>query len=534
VLAEARSSNDVLKEHSDAPLAEGTIVLAISQSGQDFPTLAALYHLRLRSGERAQERLFVLTGEADTLMGQVVGQCYARKAPWLGRIFANSGGYRPSEAATASANATHMTLCTLVLHVCERALSTPQSNHAVAIDAHDLVALYERRDLSADSHAREIVSTEGTQISEVAQRIAQQSRRFGWHVLEGITGFIGAAGVLQTNLQLGIPLRPSGLIGLALDPSASGLPAAFARGVATQLDVLFYLFLAPGIVWLLRLLQGRPMWHRQGTRELLIGDTPYVSRSVWLLSRRLFSLSYGFASIKPYFADNQDDLILTHEPLRGTLAVLGVPDGRRTHLGVHSSAAAMTAKQFASSRSFAGSGAEVVTLGPSTAGPAPGAHLSLPAAPIARSHRVLDLLLEGMFDSWERMLALQVLVTHMADAIAAFYPVAYDSSRTKDQVFAPTTAAPVSAAAFFGFGSVARNVMRFSRVSLPFELMERSFVGRASRISDEARRSVVPAPLTAPSMQARLSVPPQAPAGHVPIVPSSVAVLRSVPVGEES
>jgi hypothetical protein len=220
--------------------------------------------------------------------------------------------------------------------------------------------------------------------------------------------------------------------------------------------------------------------------------------------------------------------------LRGTLAVLGVPDARRAHLATHGSAASMTAKQFASSRSFAGSGAEVVTLGQSPASAAVGTHLSLPSGPVGRSNRVLDLLIEGMFDSWERMLAMQVLVTRMAEAIAAFRPLAYDPSRTKDQVFAPTTAAPVSAASFFGLGSVARSVARFSRVSLPFEMMERSFVGRASRTSDEARRSVVPAPLTAPSVQARLSLTPPPHTGHVPVVSvsQSVAVLHSVPIGD--
>lgn len=533
---EARSSNDVLKEQADTPLPEGTVVLAISQSGQDFPTLAALYHLRLRAGESGAERLFVLTGELDTLMGQVVHQSYARKAPWLGRVFCNSGGYRPSEAATASVSATHATLCELTLFLCERALHS-EHRHLLAIDAQDLRALCLRRDDSVDRHAADIVHAEGSRLSEVAQRIAKHGRRFSWHVLEGIVGFIGAAGVLQANLQLGVPLRPSGLIGLLGDLHAQGWPTTLLRSFATQLDVIFYLLLAPGIVWLLRLAQGRPMWHRQGTRELLIGDTPYVSRIVWLLSRRLFSLSYGFASIKPYAADNQDDLILTHEPLRGTLAVLGIPDARRPHLASHGAAAAMTAKQFSSSRSFAGSGAEVVTLGSGRSGPAPGAHLPLPRASITRSNRVLDLLVEGMFDSWERLLAMQVLVTRMAESIAAFYPLAYDPSRTKDQVFAPTTAAPVSAASFFGLAGVAR-VVRFSRVSLPFDLIERSFAERRSRVSqDEARLSVLPAPLTAPPMLERPSLVPAAPVPVVPVAPAapaaapSVAVLHSVPIG---
>jgi hypothetical protein len=78
--------------------------------------------------------------------------------------------------------------------------------------------------------------------------------------------------------------------------------------------------------------------------------------------------------------------------------------------------------------------------------------------------------MEGMFDSWERMLAMQSLLCQVAETVAGFYPLSYDPSRTKDQVFAPTTASPVSGAAFLGAGGRLREELRFSRVSLPFDI----------------------------------------------------------------
>jgi hypothetical protein len=236
--------------------------------------------------------------------------------------------------------------------------------------------------------------------------------------------------------------------------------------------VLYYLFLTPLFVWLIRLLQRRPALHRQGVRELLIGDTAYVRQIVWLLSRKLFSLSYGFASLKPYAADNQDDLAMTHEPLRGTLTLFGVPDGRREHLQAHESAAWMTAIQFASSRSVGGGRAEVITVGHEPASPLGIVHLKLPSVLLPPGRRVLELLIEGMFDSWERMLAMQALLCQAAATVAGVHPIAYDLSRTKDQVFAPTTASPVSVG-FLGRGGIAKEALRFSRTSLPFEILVR-------------------------------------------------------------
>jgi len=473
VRAEAMSSNEFLKDAAAGTTELGTVVLAVSQSGQDFPTMAALYQLRQSFGEAGHGRLFVLSGEADTLMGQAVGQSFAKRALWLGRILTNCGGYRPSEAATASVNATHAALCESLFVACDTARDFPDARHGLTLGKHDLSVLRARRDACVDEHAGLILGGGPTagKTPAIAKAIGLQSRRFSRHILEGIVALALAGGVLEANLAFGLKLKPSGLIGLLRGHAPASVGWLFTR-VAPQTDVLFYLFLAPLLVWLIRWLQRRPALHRQGVRELLIGDTAYVRQIVWLLSRKLFSLSYGFASLKPYAADNQDDLAMTHEPLRGTLTLFGVPDGRREHLQAHESAAWMTAIQFASSRSVGGGRAEVITVGHEPASPLGIVHLKLPSVPVPGGHRALELLLEGMFDSWERMLAMQVLLCQAAATVAGVHPIAYDLSRTKDQVFAPTTASPVSVG-FLGRGGIAKEALRFSRTSLPFEILVR-------------------------------------------------------------
>jgi len=463
VSARAISSNEFLSSGDTGLVEPGTVVLAISQSGQDFPTAAALCQLRTHFGESGHGRLFVLSGEADTLMGQAIGQSFSRRALWLGRILTNCAGYRPAEAATATVNATHATLCELLFVLRETAESMQQTHPRRVLAAADLEVLRARRDACIDRNVLDILSTP---TGEVAQQIRRFSQRLSRHVLEGAAAYMLAAFVLQANLAFGWQLKPSWLLALLPEP----LPSALRNALGAQLDIIYYLFLTPILIWLLRLLQRRPALHRQGTRELLIGDTAYVRKIVWLLSRKLFSLSYGFASLKPYAADVQDDLIMTHEPLRGTLALFGVPDGRRDPLRGAEAAAVMTAKQFASSRSLGGAGAEVITVGHS-AGLSGFAHLSLPSVPIERSHRALDLLIEGMYDSWERMLAMQTLLTQLAETVSSFHPFGYDASRTKDQVFAPTTASPVSCAALLNPAGLAREALRFSRTSLPFEIL---------------------------------------------------------------
>ncbi len=127
--ASAQSSNEILLEEASLVLDEHTVVLAVSQAGQDFPTLGALALLRQRLAALGHDAVFVLTGEIDSLMGQAVGQSYARGAHFSARIFNNLTGFRPSEAALLTVNATHHTFVELLLFLAQQAQDIRYFSH---------------------------------------------------------------------------------------------------------------------------------------------------------------------------------------------------------------------------------------------------------------------------------------------------------------------------------------------------------------------------------------------------------------------
>ncbi len=499
IAAQAISSNFVLREPDSIPVDRDTVVLAVSQSGQDFPTLGALLVLGQKLGPSSGQSLFVMTGEVDSLMGQAVGQQYAKGASFSRRIFVNESGFRPTEAAVATVSAMHHCLSELLLFLVRYGLDEEQfasPPYGLALTSVQLEELELRAKDCVNDHAPAIArSLSDGPVPTLAKQLTQQSSRWKWHIIEGVVGFLALVFVLELNLQLGLGVVPSSAVGWMTGVASAGLghaPEWLMLGGAIlggQLDVLFYAFLVPAVVWGMRTVQRRTTLHRHGPRELLIGDTRYVHKIIWLLARKLFSLSYGFASIKPYSADPQDELVMTHEPVRGTLVLLGIPDRRRAALSARAEAALMTAKQFDASRSLGGVGAEIVAVGhaQSDVGSFMAGQISLPASDIKETGPVVDRLCDGMYDSWERLLAMAVLLNGTARSVAALGPARYDRSRTKDQVFAPTTAAPVSAASIYQLLSRSNErYEQFQHLALPFDVQRSSW-----RVGAESVRTTV-------------------------------------------
>ncbi|CAI7777856.1 unnamed protein product [Closterium sp. NIES-54] len=94
------------------------IVLALSQSGQTFPTLHATRIL----AKHCPGRVFVCTGMLDCKMATAVGLSLAAASAagsdgaWCARVFHTHAGWRSAEPATVSAVACHATLTELLLH----------------------------------------------------------------------------------------------------------------------------------------------------------------------------------------------------------------------------------------------------------------------------------------------------------------------------------------------------------------------------------------------------------------------------------
>ena len=70
------------------------------------------------------------------------------------------------------------------------------------------------------------------------------------------------------------------------------------------LKVILFFFLC-----ILLLLQGRPLLARLGRRTVLVLDVPYVHQLLEAYVSKLFSLSYGVASVDVHGADPADQFV---------------------------------------------------------------------------------------------------------------------------------------------------------------------------------------------------------------------------------
>ncbi|CAI5520261.1 unnamed protein product [Closterium sp. Naga37s-1] len=109
--------------------ARQAIVLALSQSGQTFPTLHATRIL----AKHCPGRVFVCTGMLDCKMATAVGLSLAAASAagsdgaWCARVLHTHAGWRSAEPATVSAVACHATLTELLLHAARTLRSNADS-----------------------------------------------------------------------------------------------------------------------------------------------------------------------------------------------------------------------------------------------------------------------------------------------------------------------------------------------------------------------------------------------------------------------
>jgi len=115
---------------------------------------------------------------------------------------------------------------------------------------------------------------------------------------------------------------------------------------------------------LLRMVQGRSMLHRLGTRTVVIGDVPWVSQSLEAFTSKLFASAYSIASVNVYSGNPADHLVhrFTHRVTRGTLLAVGRPDGRLSALTSAENAVCLSVNQASSIQSL-GARCESLTVG---------------------------------------------------------------------------------------------------------------------------------------------------------------------------
>ena len=116
--------------------------------------------------------------------------------------------------------------------------------------------------------------------------------------------------------------------------TACGLVATWAFYVTRFFDSLIYVFLPQICITLIRLVQNRNLLHRMTGRTVVVGDIPWVAQAAEAFLSKIFACSYSAAGLNVLSGNPNDHLVHrhTHRVVRGSLLVVGRPDGRLSAL----------------------------------------------------------------------------------------------------------------------------------------------------------------------------------------------------------
>ena len=370
---------------------DNTVCIAMSHSGQTFPTLHATTIL-----ERAcPGRVFVVSGAVDTKMGAAVGQSMALGAPFSGRIFSTGAGWRAAEPATVSALAMHHLLTELLLHLARAFVQDAELARGglakplgLRFQRQDVTDMYTVRDAFVTAAVPCLTGVDalgGEVRTHVRDELLAQGRQWGWNILESAVVWASCATYISLAVIFGVPFFRV-LLNFAIrsiDPGShisydwtrpdftapewNGLNRLFTAlyYLAGVLDAGLFIFLPSILTCLLRAVQGRPVLARiKGRRTLVIADVPYVHQLLEMYVSKLFSLSFAVASVDVHGANGNDHFVhrFTHRVARGVMLAFGRPDGRmcsQTKVESWTLMALLQARTIAN----LGTGPEVLTLG---------------------------------------------------------------------------------------------------------------------------------------------------------------------------
>jgi hypothetical protein len=484
------SSNQILQQlkhnFGSLQLGKDSIILAVTQSGQTFPTIQAINTLDqlYRQGEISE--LFLLTGELGSFLGSpVIKVKEERLHERRHKIFVNGSGRRTSEPATVAVAAAQQTFTELLLYLAkniQRAVpnSTP---FGMTLSAESIDVLEKMKDDFVDVSVVQIMGATptGKKIdSSIEKELIRNGRKWAWHIIETPTAWaIHALYILITvgwAIPFGytIPLAKTLLTSIVwlLPISQDSLILQLLNFAVTLIDIGIYIF--GSWLWTLgiRYVQGRELLARIGKRSLVIGDVPWVNQLLKNYVSKLFSLSYGIASLDVHGANPEDDLLhdFGHRVVRGTLLFLGVPDGRKSDKLKHQeNAVIMTGKQADGVRNI-DVGPEVVVMGSNPEI----AHKGFTNAIILNNDdkhfhirndsvyfpsengqeqksekskeqkALIEELRESRFSAFERLLASYVFFWALAKKVASFPILGYEHWKSQSRTKIMTTAAPVS------------------------------------------------------------------------------------------
>ncbi|NJN24400.1 MAG: hypothetical protein HC810_08480, partial [Acaryochloridaceae cyanobacterium RL_2_7] len=470
----AMSSNQFLQEVQydleRLGLSCESIVFAITQSGQTFPTCQSLYICETLIQQHKLLEFFILTGQPGSFIGTSLAQSVFPGESCSRRIFDNHSGRRSAEAASCSVVATHHTLTQLLLYL------TTQM-HRVFPEASLLEIRLSRSDLQI---LRQIETGllyqdcftilgqsygQKDQVYTLYRHLVRSAKKWAFNIIECPLAWFIHTLYIFLSIGWSIPFETTIPVvrtsfNLILGGASIQLPPTlefWLNPCITLADITVYIFGSWFLTLGLRLIQGRSLWARTGKRTLVIGDIRWVHQVLSSFVSKLFALSYGIASVDVQSADPQDHLLhgFSHRVTRGTLLFLGIPDGRCSSMQQnHESSVLMTAKQAYGIQNF-GHGPEitVVSSNPNVQSQEFSHSIILPSLSHTHCHytgaspfynQYVEMIYESRYGSLKRLLASYVFFWAFAKSVASLPFLKYEFWKSQSRTKIMTTAAPVA------------------------------------------------------------------------------------------
>ena len=474
------SANEVLQQlnhnFGELYLGKDSLVLAITQSGQTFSTIQTINTFDTLCDRGIIGELFILTGELSSFINSAEGNggltaifpCDFLDNPHRQRIFVNGSGRRTAEPSTVTVAAAGQTLTELLFYIAKRMrrnfLHSQPYGMSLTLESLQVLAMMKEDFLHKNVRQITGVTPTGENIkSAVKQKLIQGGNYWGQHVTETPLAWAIHAFYVLITVGWAIPFGetiPIVKTSVQLVFHLFNLPQLLHDAIApviTLADIAIYIF--GSWLWTLsiRYFQNRQLLARMGKRTLVIGDVSWVNQLLQAYVSKLFSLSYGIASLEVHGGNPQNHFLhaFGHRVVRGTLIFLGIPDGKRSNnLQRAEKEVLMTGKQANGIKNI-DAGAEIVVLGHDRAIANKGFRdaiilngnddsIYFRNSQVAEQKEQIEALKESCFSAFERLFASYVFFWALAKKVASFPLLKYEYWKSQSRTKIMTTASPVS------------------------------------------------------------------------------------------
>jgi hypothetical protein len=248
------------------------IVLIVSHSGGTFGPLAVSNLLQASSSN-----IFVVASEWDTQIGKQL-----RALPqgvFESRVFSTNLGVRPAEPCSISVVATHHLLTLILTYIAHTICTNAELRHASGCVINETTVRELERCSSEGIGCVEAivgVDRDGRDAPTATSReLEARGRVWADHVLEAPRAWALAAVYVLVTVSLGVLPVTHLASRVGGDTTADATMWQWRYHLPRVLDALVYVWLAEIMTAVLRVVQGRPLFHRMGGRTVVIGDVPW-------------------------------------------------------------------------------------------------------------------------------------------------------------------------------------------------------------------------------------------------------------------